>query len=148
MNNWPHTLRYSWNPWDDMRLLSQDLQRLLTGTGGYAAGGREFPAVNIWANDEEARLTAELPGVAPETLDVAVQNDTVTIKGTRAAPAQQEGEQWLRQERAYGDFARSFALPFRVNPEQVSARAENGVLTVTLPRAEEEKPRRIAIRDR
>lgn len=148
MNTWTRNIRHSWNPWDEMRLLNQDLQRLLSGTAGHPAAGREFPAVNIWANEEAALLTAELPGVDPATLDVAVQNDTVTVKGTRAAPEQRDGEQWLRQERAYGDFARSFALPFRVDPEKVVARAENGVLTITLPRTEEEKPRRIVIRDR
>lgn len=145
MNTWPRNFRYGWNPWEEMDQLSRELHRALTGYSGYGAA-REFPAVNIWTNEDTASLSAELPGVDPASLDISVQNDTVTIKGERPVPEHKEGENWVRQERAYGAFTRSFALPFRIDPEHVTANCAHGVLTVTLPRVPEERTRKIDIR--
>jgi len=105
----------------------------------------EFPAVNIWIKDDDAILAAELPGIDPEKIDITVKDDTVTVRGEREAAELGESEAYLRQERGSGSFLRSFSLPFKVDAESVSAQYQKGVLQVVLPRAEADKPKRIAI---
>jgi HSP20 family protein len=113
--------------------------------GKFTADASEFPAVNIWTGDDKAVLTAEIPGVDPEVIELTVRNDTITIRGTRDAETAKDGEAYLRHERGSGRFVRSFALPFSVESEDVSAEYKNGVLQVALPRAEADKPKRVTI---
>jgi HSP20 family protein len=101
--------------------------------------------VNIWTCDDRALLTAELPGVDPAKLEVSVQNDIVTVRGSRDEEALPEGHEYLRRERGTGGFARSFALPFHVDANQVRAHYQKGILQLALPRAEEDKPRKIEV---
>jgi HSP20 family protein len=108
--------------------------------------GAEFPMVNIWNGPEAYVLTAAIPGVEPEGLDVAVVGDTVTIRGSRAPRTLVEGEAYHRVERGYGQFVRSVKLPKRLNPDQVEARYSKGILNLRLPRAEAEMPRKIALK--
>jgi len=135
---------WDWDPWRDLRRLHAQMQRLLDGWP--LAPEREFPLVNVYTNNDGAVLTAELPGVEPADLDVSVQGDTVTIKGQRRAEELKQGENYHRQERGAGSFARSVQLPFEVEPDKVEARLEKGVLTLTLPRIEADKPRKIAVK--
>jgi len=104
-----------------------------------------FPAVNIWTGDDNALLTAEIPGVDPDKIEVTVKNDTVTIRGNRELDDLSEGESYLRQERGAGTFVRSFSLPFHVDGDKVSAQYQKGILQLTLPRAEADKPKRITV---
>ena len=104
-----------------------------------------FPAVNVWQGADSAAVTAELPGVAPEDLDISVKNNVLTISGECKPRAEAEGG-WLRRERPAGRFSRIVQLPFRVDRDRVEARFENGVLQIELHRPEEDKPRRIAIK--
>ena len=108
------------------------------------AGG--FPAVNIWQGTDSAALTAELPGVDPADIDISVKEDVVTITGERKAPATDEQTVWHRRERAYGRFSRVIQLPFRVDPDRVEARLQDGVLQIELHRPEADKPRRVQIK--
>ena len=101
--------------------------------------------MNIWVKEDDAILTAELPGVDPDEVEITVKNDTVTIRGERPAEWG-EGETYLRRERRDGAFERSFSLPFKVDPDTVSAQHRNGVLQIMLPRAEVDRPKRIAIK--
>jgi HSP20 family protein len=105
----------------------------------------EFPPVNVWAGRDGAIVTAEIPGVAPEQIDITVHQDTVTLRGRREREIKDEDVAVHRQERAFGDFARTVVLPFRVDADKVSARFERGVLILTLPRPEADKPRQIKI---
>jgi HSP20 family protein len=105
-----------------------------------------YPAMNIWTDQDSAIVTAELPGVNLEDIDISVEDDTLTLRGDRQRDALEEGVTYHRQERRFGSFLRTFQLPFRVDAEKVDATLKNGVLSVSLPRAEEDKPRRIAIR--
>jgi len=132
------------NPWDEMYRLNRDFRRLLDGWSRPATAS-EFPPVNISVNSEEALLTAEVPGVDPGKLEITVQGDTVTLKGTRELPTSKAEESCLRQERFGGEFTRSFNLPFSINRDGVAARYEKGVLYLTLPRREEEKARKISV---
>jgi len=143
---WTWPARSYSSAWDEMDRLQREMNRLFEPLSrGFAGVRGEFPAMNVWAGDDTALLTAELPGVDPATVEVSVKDDTVTIRGTRPAEPLKEGETLLRQERGAGDFVRSFALPFHVDPAKVTAQYRYGILQVTLPRAEADKPRRIKV---
>ena len=101
--------------------------------------------MNVWTNEDGAVVTAELPGVAPEDIDISVVNETLTVTGTRS-PEEVEGATYHRRERTYGRFTRSFQLPFQIDGEKVEASFEHGVLHIHLPRSEADKPRRITIK--
>src|SRR5690606_31893910 len=92
-------------------------------------------------------LTAELPGVNPDDLDVSVVGDTVTLSGRREPDASDDDARYHRRERWHGDFTRTLQLPFRIDVENVDATFKKGVLMLTLPRADEDRPRRIEIGD-
>ena len=100
--------------------------------------------MNVYAGRDGIAVVAELPGVAKEDLDIQAHRDTLTITGSRRPAAEQEGA-YHRRERRSGAFTRSLQLPYRVDPDRIEAQLENGVLRLSLPRPEEDKPRRIAI---
>ncbi len=104
--------------------------------------------VDIYATDEAAVVLAALPGVRPEDLDLSIHQNTVTISGKIMSAVDSEeaqGATWLNRDLWSGEFRRSFTLPFAVNPDRVEATFDQGILKVTLPKAEHAKPRRIAI---
>jgi HSP20 family protein len=115
---------------------------LATGARQGPAAG--FPAVDIYGSAEGIAVLAELPGVEKEDLDIQAHRDTLTIRGTRRPVADKDAT-FHRHERRAGSFSRTIQLPFAVDPARVEASLENGVLRLSLPRPEEEKPRRIAI---
>jgi HSP20 family protein len=109
------------------------------------AGGSAFPAINIWEDDRTLYAEAELPGLKMDDLEVSVLGDELTIKGGRREPAC-ENATCHRQERRVGSFSRVIRLPVEVNPEKVQASLKDGVLTVTLPKAETAVPRKITVK--
>jgi HSP20 family protein len=106
----------------------------------------EFPAVNIWVDGDIAMVTTEVPGIDSDKIDISVIGRTLVIRGTRVPETIQEGESYHRRERWYGEFAKSVELPFQVSPDKVEAKFSKGVLTITLPRAEADKPKKITVR--
>ena len=142
-------IRYSpgvefWSePMSTLRRIQEEMNRTL-GDSRWGATS-EFPAVNIWRGENGVLVTAEIPGVTLEDIDLTVHQNTLTIKGKRAVEAQEPEVSFHRQERNYGSFARTIALPYGVDPEHVQARAQNGILTIQLPRPEVDKPQRITI---
>lgn len=113
---------------------------------GFTGAVHEFPALNVWNDENDAIVTAELPGIDAVDLDITVVGDTMTLRGTRQPPEMKEGESIHRQERVQGAFSRSLTLPFRIDNRNVTARMHRGVLTITLPKAEEDKAKKIAIK--
>lgn len=109
--------------------------------------GSGFPAFNMWADDEGAVLTSELPGVSIGDLDITVSGRNITVKGTRKVDEGEEKIGRMRRERPAGDFERSFQLPYSVESGRVEASLKNGVLRITLPKAENDKPRKVAVQD-
>jgi HSP20 family protein len=103
------------------------------------------PRLNVWSNNDAALVTVQLPGVDPEALDLALDGNTLTLRGERKPLELGEGESLHRRERRVGSFTRTVELPFEVENDSVSARYEHGVLEVTLPRAESNKPRKITV---
>lgn len=107
---------------------------------------RAFPALNLWEDDENLYLEAELPGLNQDRIDVTVsEGDQLTVAGERQVSAPQ-GCIWHHQECGYGRFSRTITLPFVVDADKVEARFESGVLSVTLPKSEMAKPKRIQVR--
>jgi HSP20 family protein len=103
-------------------------------------------AVDVSENDDAFIVTASVPGMNPDDLDITISDNILTIKGETESDETIKDEQYHIRERRYGSFGRSITLPVTVNAEDVSANYENGVLTLTVPKAEEVKPRRIAVK--
>lgn len=123
--------------------LQQEMNRLFSTAGQSAA--TDYPAINIWEKDGAALVRAELPGIDPENIDISITDNMVTISGTKKAQDLKEGENYLRQERIPGGFQRSIQMPFRVDAKGVEAKYEKGVLSLSLPRAQEDLPKKIKI---
>lgn len=133
--------------WHEMNRLQREMNRLFRSSDSvqlhHAPG---FPAVNIWANEEGQVITAEIPGVEPEDLDISVTGEILTLSGTRKQEQVGDGTTFHRRERGYGNFKRSIQLPYPVQADKIEAKFKNGVLSIALPRAEEDKPRKIVVK--
>src|SRR5215475_304965 len=103
------------------------------------------PAVDIFETEHELVVKADLPDVDPKDLDIRVENNVLTIRGERKFEKKVSEENYLRVERSYGAFARSFSLANTVNSENIKADYQNGVLTLTVPKREEAKPKQIKV---
>ncbi len=103
------------------------------------------PAVDIYEDGNNLVLKADLPDINEKELDLRIENNTLTLRGERKFEKKVEEDNYLRVERRYGSFSRSFALPNTVNTETIKAEYKNGVLTVTLPKREEAKPKQIKV---
>jgi len=102
------------------------------------------PAVDVVEDANAIRIVAEVPGVSSDDVKISLENNVLTIHGTKQQAAEDRSER-VRYERAYGAFARSFTLPTTVDPNDIKANYEQGVLTVTLPKVEKARPRQIPV---
>ena len=103
------------------------------------------PAVDVLEQADAIRIAAELPGVKPEDVKISVENNVLSVQGTKQQLTEERTEQVHRYGRTYGSFARSFTLPQSVDTARIKAGYDNGVLTIILPKAEQAKPRHIAV---
>jgi HSP20 family protein len=103
------------------------------------------PAVDIFETEQNVVLKAELPGIDPKDVEVRVENNTLFLKGQRKFENEVKEENYHRIERSYGSFTRTFALPSTVNADNVTAEYKSGILTLTMPKREEAKPKTIKI---
>jgi HSP20 family protein len=103
------------------------------------------PAVDIYETENELVLKADLPEINEKDLDVRLENSMLTIRGERKFEQQVKEDNYLRVERAYGSFSRSFSLPNTVNTDSIKAEYKNGVLKVELPKRAESKPKQVKI---
>jgi HSP20 family protein len=129
--------------------LQDQINRLFNDT--FERGGQESnltawaPAVDIYENEHELVVKADLPDVDPKNLDIRVENNILSIRGERKFENKVNEENYLRVERAYGSFSRSFSLANTVNPDGIKADYQNGVLTLNVPKREEAKPKQIKV---
>ena len=143
-------VRWGTNPDEisDFDRLRQEVNRLFNVfspcTEPFAS--RVYPALNLTDDGNNFYFRAELPGVKPESLDISVVEGQLLLRGERKIEPEEQKAGYHRRERESGFFRRTIALPARVDPGKVSAGMKNGVLTVTLPRAEEAKPRKIGVK--
>lgn len=133
--------------WREMDRLQREMNRLFEDYSPMRVrSAPSYPALNVWSNEEGLLVTAEVPGVSPEDIEVNVIGDTLNLSGARKPDELKEGARYHRQERGYGKFSRTLQLPFPVSVAKIEANFKNGVLSVSLPRAEEDKPRKIAVK--
>ncbi|NSY41591.1 Hsp20/alpha crystallin family protein [Leisingera sp. ANG59] len=135
----------AFDPFADMRRMQSDMNQLFNGFG-LAQRPQVYPAINFWAGQDSIVLTAELPGLSEDDIELTVKDTTAVLRGTYPEHASGEEVTWRRRERPSGAFSRTVELPFRVDPERVDARFKNGVLTVEMQRPEDDKPKRIQIK--
>lgn len=134
--------------WNELSKLQQEVEQLLGQINPSRVYSPQYPAINLWANEDSAFLTAELPGFNIDDIDVNVLDNTITISGERKPEELPEGTKTHRKEIQYGKFSRAIQLPYRIDTNKVKATYKNGVLEVTLPRIEDDKPRKINIKKR
>lgn len=128
------------DPWREIERISRELFRFPEESV------EEFPAINLWVNEDGGIVTAELPGLESKDIDISLVGRTLTIKGARKEEEIGDEDSYLKRERWYGNFKRTIELPFNIESEKVSAKFNNGILTINLPRSEEEKPKKIEIK--
>jgi len=110
-----------------------------------SAAAAWVPAVDVFEEADAIRIVAEVPGVKPEEIKISLESNLLTIHGTKQQEAEEKTERVHHYERTYGAFERSFTLPASVEPNDIRANYDNGVLTLTLPKSEKAKPRQIEV---
>jgi HSP20 family protein len=139
-----------WDPFGRLTTLQDQVNRLFDGTlvqgrTGQADLAAWAPAVDIYEGQGELVAKVDLPGVEEKDIDIRLENNTLTIRGERKFEKNVNEDNYLRVERAYGSFTRTFSLPNTVNAEGINASYNQGVLTVHMPKREESKPKQVKI---
>ena len=124
----------------------RDWSSLFYGAAPGPAQAGFTPAVDVVEQDKSYLLRAEIPGVSPEQIDLQVENDVLTLRGERKHESQEERAGYRRVERSYGSFSRSFVLPQGTNVDAIEARAENGVLTISIPKVQAATARKLEVK--
>ena len=132
-----------WDPFRDMKAVEEEFDRL---AGRAFARNAWVPALDVRETEDRFEVTLDLPGMAPEAVGVTFEDGSLTITGKRDLANEEKGETWHRIERSYGTFARSIRLPQTADPERIDATFDKGVLTVSVPKVEQAKPRTIEVR--
>lgn len=138
-----------WEPFHNLSALQEQVNRLFEGSlprrSDQSALTTWAPAVDIYETENELVLKADLPDVNEKDLDIRIESNILTIKGERKFEEKVNEDNYLRIERTYGSFSRSFSLPSTVDSGSIKADYKNGVLTVELPKRAESKPRQVKI---
>ena len=145
---WPSRPTFD-SPFADFEQMRREMLRLLdTATGDTFAnlGSGVFPPMNVTQDDDNFYLRAEVPGIKPSELSITAVRNRVSLAGKREIQPEHERVSYHRRERAEGSFNRTVTLPTEVDAARVDARYADGILTLTLPKAEEAKPRQITVR--
>ena len=133
--------------WEEMERVQREMNKVLNTFGlDRPRSSAPFPAMNAWTTEDEEVVTAAIPGVEPEDVDLAIVNDVLTVSGERKIEQPSEELRYHRRERVDGKFSRSIQLSFPVDSDKVSATYDKGILTVRLPRAESDRPRKISVK--
>ena len=136
-----------WEPLRDLARLQDEMSRLFDDRlykAGESVGWT--PACDIYEDDETVSLRFELAGVDPKSVDIRFENGVMTVRGERKLEKEDRRDDYHRVELSYGTFTRSFSLPATVDPEKIRADAKDGILTVSLPKKAEAKPRSIQVK--
>lgn len=142
-----------WEPFRDMISLRNAMDRLLEDS--FVRPSRFWPELgkgelsldlDMYQTDKDVIIKATIPGVKPEEIDISLTGDVLTIKGEHKEEQEVKEQDYFHKERRYGSFSRSIQIPVSVKSDKADAVFENGVLTLTLPKAEEEKPKQIKVK--
>jgi len=144
------TVLTRWDPFRELSALQNRMSRLFeeqygNGREESLTAGAFVPPVDIYEDEHGIQLKLEVPGIEEKDLDVKVENNVLTVRGERKFEKKVNEENYLRVERAYGSFSRSFSLSNTVNTEAIKAEYKDGVLNLTVPKREEAKPKQIKV---
>jgi HSP20 family protein len=135
-----------WDPFQELRQMDETINRLWRGFRGTVAGTEDWNiALDVIQRPDDIVVKASIPGVNPESIDLAIEDNVLTIRAERKPDFEDDKSEYLIQERPTGSFYRALRLPDTVEANKVHSIYENGVLTVTLPKAEEKKKKQIKI---
>jgi HSP20 family protein len=137
-----------WNPFRDLMSIQSELNQLFgrTFSGEGSHGADWLPPLEAHETADRFVITVELPGLGPEDVDISVEDNVLTLTGERRFSSDRSEEDFHRIERRYGTFARSLTLPATADASAIEASFDAGVLTVTVPKREEAKPRKIQVK--
>ena len=141
------------DPWKDFGSLQERINRMFDDTirtlhptdGEELEKGTWAPAVDIYETNDSFVVSADLPGLNKDEIQIDLKDNTLTLKGEKKFEEKVSKDNYIRVERAYGSFVRSFTLPQNVDPEKIKAKYKEGVLEVTIPKKEEAKPKQIKV---
>ena len=141
------------DPWKDFGSLQERINRMFDDTIRtlYPTDGEELdkgtwaPAVDIYETNDSFVVSADLPGLNKDEIQIDLKDNTLTLKGEKKFEEKVSKDNYIRVERAYGSFVRSFTLPQNVDPEKIKAKYKEGVLEMTIPKKEEAKPKQIKV---
>ncbi len=140
-----------WEPFRDLMATQREFDRLFREAFSPALAEGEVstrtwaPPVDIYENGENLVLKVELPGINPDDVEIRVEDNTLYLKGERKFEKEVKEQNYHRVERSYGTFTRTFSLPNSIDSDKVAANYKDGVLTLTMPKKEEAKPKTIKI---
>ncbi len=145
-----------WEPFRDLVGLQERMNRLFEqsfrglphnapGDDEWSLGGTWAPAVDIFEQDGNIVMKAELPGIDSKDVDIRLENNVLTLRGERKIDNEVKRESYHRVERAYGAFQRAFTLPGMVEQDKVKAKFKDGILEIVLPKAEKAKPKQVKV---
>jgi len=139
-----------WDPFRDLRNMEDTMNRLWRGFGGspsYREGAEDWNIlIDVVQKKDDIVVKASMPGVKPEGIDVAVEDNVLTLRAERKSEIEGEEANYLIQERPTGSFYRALRLPDTVDANKIQCNYDNGVLTITLPKAEEKKKKQIQVK--
>ena len=140
-----------WNPIKDLLAIQEEMNKLFdekldkfSGDAGLQERIWE-PLVDIYEEEDKFVIKAEIPDVDKKDIDITIEDNVLTIKGEKKFEKEEKKENYLRAERFYGTFRRSFTLPASVEKDKIKAKLDKGVLTIEIPKKEETKPKKISI---
>jgi HSP20 family protein len=144
------TLITRWDPFREMATLQDRMNRLFNNQFGaltrdQAVTGSFVPAVDVYEDENAIQLSLEVPGIDEKDIDIRLENNLLSVRGERKFEKEEKEENFHRVERRYGTFTRSFTLPATVNPEDVKADYDKGVLKIRLAKRAEAKPKQIKV---
>ena len=141
-----------WNPWREMELFHRPFKSMLDESlfptswlNGESGLGVWDPAVDIYDDNDKIVIKAELPGMEKKDIDVDLKDHVLTLKGERTYENEEKNGGYYHRERAFGKFQRSFRLPVDSEPDKIKADFKDGILTIEVPKPEEEKPKKITV---
>src|SRR5208283_5767833 len=127
------------NRWREFEMLNR-------GFSGSDVSSGELPLFNVWLSTDTVTVTTEVPGIEASAIDISVMGKSVTVRGSRESEEVKHGGAYHRRERWFGSFSKTIEIPFTVDADKVEAKFSKGVLYMSLPRAEADKPKKIAIK--
>ena len=136
-----------WDPFRELTALQSEVNRLFSRVGGSDVAERQSwtPSIDVIETDDAIKLHAELAGMDPDDINIEVQDNVLTVSGERRFEEEVKEDKYYRIERRYGSFSRSIALPQAIDEAKIEAKYDNGVLEVSVPKAEIAKPKKIAV---